>query len=452
MVFSHLASIFDSLVGNLVTPVASQGLRKLSSLVAVPQAIAAVDKEKPFTGAAQVLASWADAVDIPNTALDCLQMLRSSELVILYQNIAKFAGAASDEETALDTIERFYVNLDRRLLDLAEHERRERNRFETTRDHISSTAAEQTKTLTAEFSQQIQSIRAEVQKLTPVERTAATAKKLAAVEALIDAGQFRAAKTKLDQPQAAGDGSDTVDDVVARSTLEGICLFRLGDIEGSLGSFQRVRALKPTSAVAASNVAAAHLALGDAESALREAVAARALDPSLAPLNYLGALHALDKDAEVLAFLDDEVRWQDDSSFQTAAARIYLETGHVTEAIVTARHAVAITPTVDAKEVLASSLLSQYGFSRSRTPRTVLREVEQLFSECIDERHGWQAHDQLNHLLTNRAVARGLLRDFEPALLDCDSVLAHSSHKGTSARERRKVGRRSWRLRTASGR
>ncbi|HXH95149.1 MAG TPA: tetratricopeptide repeat protein, partial [Thermoanaerobaculia bacterium] len=274
-------SILDGVISNLLFAKALGIDKKLSSIRSVARAISSASAEVPFSDVHRILTVWVDCVDLSEISPG--DRAGTQRLIAKYCEVASIAGVSTDELTAASVIERFGVHLDRvRRLDVAEHDARESVRHAGLSEQIAQSAAESRNghdAILKEIQKLTASVGGSVSKLSP------SAKNLASVEALVDAGLFVTARDRLKAIPCEVELDHA--DAVSYQTFSGICAYHLGDVHGAVQSFQRASDLKPESSKTASNLAAAYLAQGDYDKAIGEARRARSLSPNLAPINLI---------------------------------------------------------------------------------------------------------------------------------------------------------------------
>lgn len=405
----QLGAIVNSVVSNCLTALASSTVREYRVARAIHRAIRATAKDCRFLDAQDVLTVWAAAVFADND-LEAFRNNGAAAAVDKYREIANLRGSPSDEGTASEVIQCFLLHVDDLILTLAGHDEREEVRFRLLTTGIQSLQAQGTDILS----------RLPAVGNASLDVSVSTNAQHALIQALIDAGQFRAAREKLNS--LARNQNDRVEDTASRLMLEGVCSYHDDDYAAALDAFVAARTLNPVSGKIVSNIAAAHLSLGNYERALSEARVALDLAPEMPPVNLIAALHATGQYEEAIAIARNE-RWRDDPDVLIACSRILHDLGRWLEALNSARASVAIKASVDGKELVAVILLSQNGMTKTRTPLRDIREAISLLTECIADNRTAENPEHLHRLYVNRAAANGLAGDYDRSLADSDAAL-----------------------------
>ena len=417
----RLLSIVESIAGNFATSAISSAYHRIDAALAIKHSIADAATEHPFSDAGRVLAVWVKEFDFETRGVDRLRADDDSEWIAKYQSIAQVCGAPSDETIAETVIGAFLVALDRRLLDLASHEKRDQERFETLHSAV--------RDLSARLNSGSEG------RIAP---SSSDSTRLAVVQTLIDCGQILAARQKL--ADLSSSTPQDLDEAFNRSMLDGVCSYYDENFHGALAAFQGARLLKPQNSKVASNLAATYIALNDYEQAVAHARLAASLDEATPPTNLIIALHLQNNDREAidLARLD---KWKAEPTVLLALARIYGDVEQWDDAITTARASLASRPSIEGREALAISLLGRNGFLRSRTSREDVIEAISLLTDCITERRGWTGSNRdYQRLLINRGVAHALVNDSAAALNDCETALSEGPSDDAIALKARLLG------------
>jgi tetratricopeptide (TPR) repeat protein len=414
---TKLLSLIDGVLGNAAT----DGLKRVVHVIrckrAPQRAIAATEREFPFQDVNRCLTALVENVDLPDDVTrgdhDIITFLADA-----YIAIARQTGVTIDHATALQVISAFCNHIDQQSLDLATHDERDRRR----NDELKTFLAQEIKNGFAHHSAVTLAADRGIFAVEATEKSDSEAdNKLVVISTLINTGQFVTASKKLGElDQEVISGNDTRRYKFA--TFTAICAYESGDDAAALIHFQQARTLRPGAAEAVSNLAAAYLAVEDGFHALEEARSALALDSKFGA-NYVAALHYLQRDNEVLAYADSLDKSATSPDTLLALARCYIDFGRYAEAEEFATCAVERSDSEDVKEALAVAMLGRHDFARLSTPDSVLTRAEQLLTDAIQRRRGWQYRDDVARYQMNRAVVRALRRDYERALRDVDDAL-----------------------------